>query len=628
MPQNEKDPFALIPPAGNEEKRQALEMIEEARSKVSDKKPSFAGRLFFGTYASELLMPFPYQSAEDKAAGDQLIDPIMEYLSQNLDPEAVEETRTIPKNVLQELARRKIFALRVPKEYGGHGFSDVNYSRFLMKMASYCEDLELLISVHNTVGLPLPLRLFGTEEQKQKYFPRCCEGMITAFALTEPTVGSDPAKLKTTAKLSEDGAYYILNGEKLWCTNGPIAEVIVVIAATEPTIVNGKEKKQISAFIVETNSPGFEIAQRCEFMGFNGIHNGLLRFNNLKVPVENMLGKEGKGLGLALTAINIGRLSFPASSVANSKRCLAIARKWGSSRIQWGSPIGMHEEGRKKIGFIAATTYAMEAVCYLTSGWGDEKRMDLRVEAAMAKLFCSEYAWKIADEAMQLVGGRGYEKAKSLKARGEMACSVEQIMRNVRVTRIVEGTSEIMRLFIAREAMDPHLKMASEYLEAKSFSSKIQIFLKLSVYYTRWYSKQWLGCFFCKTIEGTAALSSRFKYIEKTTHRLAKNLFKAIVTYRQRLESKQMLLARFVEIGTELFAMSAACSFALSKQNETREQAVELANLFCSMAEQRIEEHFRAIKSNPDSEMNALAKKVLDNDYLWLEEGIFTHMNN
>ena len=255
--------------------------------------------------------------------------------------------------------------------------------------------------------------------------------------------------MSSEAKLSEDGKYYILNGEKLWCTNGTIADVIIVVAKTAPKVIYGKEKQQISAFILEMNTPGVEVVHRCEFMGLGGIYNAQLRFTNVKIPVENRLGEEGRGLAIALATVNVGRLTLPAACTGAAKQCLHASRQWGNSRIQWGMPVALHEAGRQKIAYMAATTFAMEAVCWLTSQWADEGEVDIRIEAAMAKLFCTEALWKITDLALQLRGGRGYEKATSLKARGEIPYPIERAMRDCRINTLLEGSSEIMKLFLA-----------------------------------------------------------------------------------------------------------------------------------------------------------------------------------
>lgn len=609
---------------GNEQKRQALEATEGARGAYEF--PSFGAQLFVGNFNEKMLYPFPEQSDEDKKIGDAVIDPFIAFLEKHLDPEEVDRTREIPEIVINEMKKMGIFAIKVPKEYGGLGLSQSNYCRLVMKVASYCGGTAVLISAHQSIGVPQPLKMFGTEEQKKKFFPRFSQGSISAFALTEPDAGSDPAQMSCTATLSEDGKYYVLNGDKLWCTNGTVADIMVVMAKTPSKIIKGKERKQITAFIVERNTPGIELVHRCEFMGLGGIYNGLLRFTNVNVPAENLLGEEGRGLALALSTINVGRLTLPAACTGGAKQCLSIARRWGASRNQWGMPIGLHEAGREKIAYIAATTLAMEAITWLTCAWADEGKVDIRIEAAMAKMFCTEELWKIVDMTMQLRGGRGYEKGRSLQARGEVPYPVERVMRDCRINMILEGSTEIMKLFLAREAMDSHLKRAADLLNPKtSIADKGKALFKVMGHYSTWYPKQlWGSNFSSGSYKDAGKLENHFGFIEKQSHHLAGEIFVAMAKYQQNLERKQMLLGRLMEIGTDLFAMAATCSYALSlkKKPEIGESALELANHFCLLARRRIEENFTALSQNDDKSANILAKNALNKSFRWLEKGI------
>jgi len=607
----------------NEGMRAALEVAEMARD-TSTKQPSFGGQLFMGTFDKDMLFPFPEQTPEEKAIGDELVAKVIAYIEEHLDPEEVDATRTVPENVIKGLAEMGLFAMKVPKEYNGLGLSQINYNRVMMAIASYCGSTAVLLSAHQSIGVPQPLKLFGTEEQKRRFLPRFRDGAISAFALTEIDVGSDPARMETKAELSEDGEHYILNGKKLYTTNGPIADIMVVMAQTKPKMVGTKSIAQISAFIVEGNSPGINLLHRCDFMGIRGIQNGLMEFVDVKVPKENLLVGEGKGLKLALATLNTGRLTLPAACAGMSRQCLSIVRRWGNKRVQWGSPVGLHDNGRSKISFIARSTFAIEAVAWLTSHWADRKDLDIRIEAAMAKLFTTEQCWKVIDTTMQFRGGRGYERATSLRARGEEPYPVERMMREARINTIIEGTSDIMRLFLAREAMDPHLKVAADLLKRHTpAGDKIKAGVKLASYYSTWYPSQWVNNSLWSSYEELEELSDHFHYVDITSHKLARTIFHYMGIYREKLEKRQNILGRLMDIGTELFVIAATCSYAHHlKQKDHSMHATVLADNWCNHAKDTIEKLFQDLNQNHDRQDNLLAKDILAGDMRWMESDI------
>ena len=606
-------------------KQTTLEVAEEAREKEW-KHPSFIGELFLGNFRWDLIFPYPEQSEADRKIGDDICRKVADFLKANLDPDEVDRTGIIPEKVLDGLAQLGCFGMKIPSEYGGLHLSQVNYNRVIHLVASYCASTAVWLSAHQSIGVPQPLILFGTEEQKRKYLPRFAKGEVSAFALTEPDVGSDPANMTTVAVPTEDGNHYILSGEKLWCTNGPAADVIVVMAQTPAKIVKGREKKQITAFIVETTWPGIETVHRCRFMGLNGIQNGLLRFKNVKVPKENILLGLGQGLRLALITLNTGRLTMPAAVTAGVKWCLAVTRKWANKRVQWGKPIGQHEAIAAKIAQMTSTTFAMESVARLSAAFADSKKVDIRLEAAASKLFCTEASWRIVDATVQIRGGRGYETSDSLKARGEEGIAAERMMRDSRINTIIEGTSQIMRLFIAREALDPHARRILPLLSPEvSIFEKLKLVVSMMFYYALWYPKQWLFLPRPKSASQVPPkLSRHVSFVHKMSHQLARNLFLAMMLHQQGLEKKQRLLGRFVNIGTDLFAMAASCSHAalLVSKNPADQTSVDLADLFCLDAAKRVHGHFRTLFKNYDPYAYKIAQKALEGKYAWLEEGI------
>jgi len=610
----------------NEGQRAALEMTEAARDGASE-KGTFVGGLFMGRCDLDRVFPFPEQSATDKDQGDAFLQRLEKFLREKVDPDAIDRTGEIPDDVLAELGRMGAFGIKVATQYGGLGLSQTNYSRAAMLLGSYDANLTALISAHQSIGVPQPLILFGTEEQKKKFLPRVAKGEISAFALTEQGVGSDPATMTTRAEPTADGKYFTINGEKLWCTNGVKAGVIVVMAQTPPKIVNGKEKKQVTAFIVDMDTPGVEVTHRCHFMGLRALYNGVVKFTNVVVPRENIVWGEGKGLRVALSTLNTGRLTLPAACAGASKKCLEIVKKWSNERVQWGANIGKHAAIADKIARMAADTFAMESMTLLVASMVDkDKKADIRLEAAMAKMWGTEAAWRIVDDTMQIRGGRGYETADSLKARGEEPIAVERFMRDCRINTIFEGSSEIMRLFIAREMLDPHLKVSGAALDSrKPMGERAKAGLKAGLFYAGWYPKTWLpfGSSIPSGVPGK--LRGHLSYAARTSRRLARRLFHAMARNGPKLEREQVLLGRFVEIGAELFAMIATCSRAASLVKKGGESdgadVLSLADYFCSSARLRIDRLFTGLSQNTDRAGYKLAQTVLKTDVPGLGDG-------
>src|SRR5881227_3628530 len=605
-------------------KREALELAEASRDPLDD-RGSFASNLFIGRYDFARIHPYPTQSAEDRAAGAEFLSCLRKYLRENIDADEIDRTGEIPQKNIDDLFAMGAFGIKIPKQYGGLGLSQVNYGRAAMLLGSWDANLTALVSAHQSIGVPQPLLLFGTEEQKAKYLPRVARKEISAFALTEMNAGSDPANMSLRADLSEDGTTWVLNGEKLWCTNLIKAGVLVVMAKTPPKIVNGKERKQISAFIVDVDTPGLEITYRCRFMGLRALYNGVVKFTNVRVPRENMIAKEGQGLKVALTTLNTGRLTIPAACVGLSKRLLEISRKWASERIQWGGPIGRHSAIAGKIAEMAGNTFAMEAITFLTSGMVDRKAGDLRIETAMCKMWSTETTWKISDDAMQVRGGRGYETAQSLAGRGEEAIPVERFLRDCRINTIFEGSSEIMRLFIAREALDPHLKVGGAIFNTQlPTAERLKAVFTSGKFYAGWYPKQWLPANAGNVDKLHPDLRPHVHYAARTSKKLARGLFHAMARFGPKLDREQLLLSRFVGIATELFAISATCSFAQYKidHGESAEEVLSVANYFCNSARARIDQYFAGARRNADKRGYQLAQELLAGKHSSLREGI------
>jgi len=605
-------------------KREALELAEASRDPL-DERGSFASNLFIGRYDFDRIYPWPEQSAEDREAGKEFLANLKKYLRENVDADEIDRTGEIPQKNIEELFAMGAFGVKIPKQYEGLGLSQVNYGRAAMLLGSWDENLTALVSAHQSIGVAQPLLLFGTDDQKKRYLPRVARKEISAFALTEWNAGSDPANMSCRADPTEDGSAFVLNGEKLWCTNLIKAGVLVVMAVTPPKIVNGKERKQITAFIVDVNWPGVEITYRCRFMGLRALYNGIVKFTNVRVPRENMIAKEGQGLRVALTTLNTGRLTIPAACVGLSKRLLEISRKWASERIQWGGPIGKHSAIAGKIAEMAGNTFAMEAITFLTSGLVDRKAGDLRIETAMCKMWSTETTWRISDDAMQVRGGRGYETAQSLKGRNEDAIPVERFLRDCRINTIFEGSSEIMRLFIAREALDPHLKVGGAIFNTTlPMSERLKAVFTSGKFYAGWYPRQWFSTGAGKIDNLHPDLQKHVNYAARTSKRLARGLFHAMAHFGPKLDRQQLLLSRFVGIATELFAISATCSYAqwLLGRGKPADEILSVADYFCRSARMRIDHHFAGTARNADKRGYDLVQELLAGKHELLCDGI------
>ncbi len=601
---------------------QARAVAEESRESGWD-KPSFAKELFLGRFPLELIHPFPRPTDDEAARTDAFMDKLRDLLT-TVDGSVIERDAQIPDEYVKGLAELGCFGMKIPSEYGGLNMSQIAYNRALMMVSTVHPSLGALLSAHQSIGVPEPLKLAGTAEQKRKFLPRCAAGAISAFLLTEPDVGSDPARMASTATPVDDGQAYELDGVKLWTTNGVVADLLVVMARVPKS---DGHRGGISAFVVEADSPGITVERRNKFMGLRGIENGVTRLHRVRVPRENLVGREGDGLKIALTTLNAGRLSIPAMAAGAAKWSLKIAREWSCERVQWGKPVGEHGAVAGKISFIAATCYALDAVLELSGQMADEGRNDIRIEAALAKLWSSEIACVIADELVQIRGGRGYETAESLAARGERAVPVEQAVRDLRINRIFEGSSEIMRLLIAREAVDAHLTAAGDLANPKAdMRQKAKAAASASGFYAKWLPQLAFGQGqLPTTYREFGSLATHLRFVERCARKLARNTFYGMGRWQAALEQKQGFLGRIVDIGAELFAMSAACVRAEAQRvddPDAGKQAYALAEAFCQQASLRVEALFHALWTNTDSTDVALARDVLGGRYTWLEEGI------
>ena len=594
------------------EEAKSLDVAEDSRE-TSWKSKSFMGAMFMGDLDMNIAYPFPEQDPADKAIGDEIVGRIDAWMTEHVDADAIDRNEEIPAHVLKGLAELGLFGIKIPTEYGGLGLSQTNYMRILGVVGSHCGSISATLSAHQSIGVPQPLKLFGTDEQKKKYLPRLAKGEISAFGLTEHTVGSDPANMETRAELSEDGKHWILNGEKLWCTNGVIADLIVVMARTPDKEVRGKMRKQITAFIVESDWQGVDILHRCRFMGIRAIENGIVRFQDVKVPVENVVGGVGNGLKLALTTLNDGRLGIPAVAAVTTQKVAEFSAQWAKTRYQWGKVIGKHEACADKLARVSAAAYAMDALAFFGAGQSDRGGVDIRMEAATAKMYNSEVAWKAIDDAMQLRAGRGFEQNKSLIDRGEHSFPMERCLRDSRINRIVEGTTDIMHLFLAREALDRHLSIAGDLLDSRtSFGQKLKALGQSAAFYPLWYAKLWFGGLFKFYPQFDSKLRGHLRFVESRTRKLARHLFHKMALNGPKLANRQLVLGRIVDAGAELAVMALVASRVQGELKRGETQNLNRALFWLESRRSVVDDLLRDVWKNNDAKAYALARKLME----------------
>lgn len=596
----------------NATEEQARELVEQSRD-TSWKGRGFLRNLFLGDLRVEWL-----EDVAEKPLSPAFLEfyaKLEHFFRTKVDSGKIDATGEYGDDVIQGLRELGAFGMKIPTKYGGLGFNNIEYCRALEMVGRYDGNLTALLSAHQSIGVPQPVKLFGSEDLKQRFLPRCAKGAISAFALTEPDVGSDPARVGTSITKDENGDY-IVSGEKLWCSNGTIAELFVVMARDPAT-------NKISAIIIDAASPGVEVAYRCRFMGLRALANGVIKFHSVKVPKENIVGKEGDGLKIALTTLNTGRLSIPAACVGSSKAMLEECRIWSNERVQWGQPIGKHEIIGHKLADMAATTWGMEALAFLATELSELEGYDIRLEASAAKEWCTTRGWTVIDEAMQIKGGRGYETEHSLAGRGERATPIERAMRDSRINRIFEGSSEIMHLMMARELVDKHLKVAGKMLDKKaSFGEKLAALPAMAAFYVPWYLKLWFGWIFRPSYSKYGELARHLKYVESSSRRLARGVFHGMALYQAKMEKKQAFVFRATDIAMELFVMVATIIWTKRLQDRrapNATSAVELTDLYCRNATHYVEQKFRELWGNDDDVKYAVGRHVMEEKFGWLE---------
>jgi len=614
-----------------------LEQIEEAREQI--RGMSFMTDLFLGHPQFSWLVPSP-EAPEEQRIGEAYCEKVSSFLQDHVNPEEIERNAKIPDAVLAGLFDLGAFSMKIPKEYGGLGFSYKNYGRVLTLIAGWSNVLSLTVAVPQSIGIAMPILLFGNEEQKRTYLPRIVRNEISAFALTEPLTGSDAANVRTEAVLDTDGKTFLLNGEKLWCTNGPIAGFLTLIARVpakkeyhqgkiqwRPTPKGeGADRAVHTAFIVDMHSPGITIEQRCQFEGCRGIENGYMTFRNVHIPADHVIGDIGKGLRYALTILNIGRaISIPAICLGMAKQAWQPTLDRANSRVTFQKPLGERHTQQKRIGLMAADLFAMEALSNLVWHLADQNTYDIRIEAAIAKIACSEKTIQFLRDAQIIFGGLGYETAASKGFRGEPAFGIEQLVRDVEMYRIGEGATDILRPFVAREALNPHLERAKAYLDERLTPEEhTREMLALFRQYLPHFWEQWKRKPLPERSEFEHPRVRRIlMYAERASRRLARAILSVLALHQERLRDDQGRQNRIETVGEDILIMAATALHAVAQERTQHIPGVwDLVDEVFREARKRIDRAIPEIIHNEDMQVIHVGKRALQNHYPWLTKGV------
>jgi alkylation response protein AidB-like acyl-CoA dehydrogenase len=436
--------MALTAAQIEQQKKQAEELLFSGKETLG-----FAKSLFFGHFSAPLLFPYPQLKAEERPMVEQAVAEVRRYCQEHIDAAAIDKNADIPRDNILGLARLGVLGMTAPTDVGGRGFSQMGYCKIMEVIGGHDASTAVFVNAHHSIGIRA-LLLFGSEEQKKRWLPGLVNGtQLAAFALTEEQAGSDAANVQTTATPSPDGKTYILNGTKRYITNGGLAQVLTVMARTP---VPGSSETRVTAFLVTPDLPGFEVVEaRMPKCGIRGTATAKLAFHDMPVPAENVLGQVGKGLRIALTVLDFGRTTFGAGCTGVAKTCVQMAVAHAKRRVQFKQTLSEFELVKKKIAWMAAHAFAMEATTTQCAAFIDSGFEDYMLETAMLKVWSTEVLWQIVNETLQIYGGAGYFTDLPL----------ERMMRDARINQIGEGANEVLKAFIAVVGMrgvGEHLK--------------------------------------------------------------------------------------------------------------------------------------------------------------------------
>ncbi|XP_073498835.1 complex I assembly factor ACAD9, mitochondrial isoform X1 [Phyllobates terribilis] len=571
---------------------------------------AFAKQLFLGSINKEEVFPYPEISNDELEEINQLVGPVEKFFNEEVDSKAIDQNAKIPPETLNGLKDLGLFGMQIPEEYGGLGLSNTMYAR-LGEITSLDGAIAVTLAAHQAIGLK-GILIAGNDEQKAKYLPQLASGEhIAAFCLTEPGSGSDAASIKSRATLSDDGKHYILNGSKIWISNGGLADIFTVFARTEVVDADGATKDKISAFIVERAFGGVSHGKPEDKLGIRGSNTCELHFENTKIPIENVIGEVGGGFKVAMNILNSGRFSMGSASAGMIKKLIEMTAEYACTRKQFNKKLSDFELIQEKFALMAEKAYVMESMAYLTAGMMDRPGFpDCSVEAAMVKVFSSEGAWQCVSEALQILGGLGYMKDYPY----------ERYLRDSRILLIFEGTNEILRMYIALTGMQH---------AGKILTGKIKELRKGSLSVALELIGKKLGSSFRRKInlgltgkQGVVhpSLEESTKKLEENTYYFASAVESLLYRFGKTIVEEQLALKRVADILINLYAMTAVISRAsrsISIGLRNHDDEVLIANIFCSEAYFKncymMAQLAKYSSENQDDSIKKIAKHILEN---------------
>jgi alkylation response protein AidB-like acyl-CoA dehydrogenase len=588
--------MALTAAQVEEQKKQAEELLFSGPQTLG-----FAKGLFFGHFNAPLLFPYPELSKEQSTVTERTLDEVRRFCDEHIDAAAIDRQARIPDSVVAGLGRLGVLGMTAPTEVGGRGFSQLANTRVMEIIGGHCASTAVFVNAHHSIGIRA-LLLFGSEEQKRRWLPPLVNGTkLAAFALTEEQAGSDASNVQTTAVPTPDGKAFVLNGTKRWITNGGIADVLTVMARTPG--MGGHKKKEITAFLVTPDMPGFKVLEaRMEKNSIRGTATGRLAFENMVVPAENVLWQVGKGLRIALTVLDFGRTTFGASCTGVAKACVKAACEQAKRRVQFQQPIAEFELVKKKIAYMAACAFAMEATTAECAGFIDRGFDDYMLETAMLKVWSTEVLWQVVNDTMQIYGGKSFF----------MDEPYERWMRDARLNMVGEGANDVLRAFIAMVGIKPLADHLMPVLTA--LKHPVREIGTLVSFGARHLRDRW-------STPDVPVRSESLRGPARLLGRRVRDFHLAVLAmmrkYREALLFRQYVQERIADAACELYASS--CTLArldhlLSTSNGRQtevERDVQVGRYYLTLADRKVRLCLAGLSDNDDAETTRTADTVL-----------------